>query len=109
MRGARPEWLIRAAAIAAIATAVAWPAGAQAQVREARTCANQSQELVTERIAACARLVESGRLKGKPLGVAYGLRGLAFLDRGDIAHAIADLNRAVELAPDFCPRLSEPG
>jgi tetratricopeptide (TPR) repeat protein len=109
MRGARPMRLIRAIGLAAIAFGCAWSQGVQAQVREARTCATQAADLATERIAACARLLESGRLKGKPLGVAYGLRGLAFLDRGDIAHAIADLNRAVELAPDFAPAYQNRG
>ena len=42
-------------------------------------------------------------------GVAYALRGLAYLDRGDIAHAIADLNQAVALAPDFAPAYQNRG
>ena len=46
-------------------------------------------------------MLGSGRLHGKQEGVAYELRGLAYLDRGDIAHAIADLNQAIALAPDF--------
>jgi tetratricopeptide (TPR) repeat protein len=72
-------------------------------------CATQTEDLATERIAACARLLESGRLTGKPLGVAYGLRGLAFLDRSDVPHAIADFNRAIELAPDFAPAYQNRG
>src|SRR5258707_248696 len=99
MRGVQPNWLIRAFGLAGLAMTAAWPLAAQAQTSEAaRTCSNQTEDLATERIAACARLLESGRLKGKPLGVAYGLRGLAFLDRGDVPHAIADFNRAVDLA-----------
>lgn len=58
------------------------------------------------RIAACTGLLNSGRLHGKPEGVAYALRGLAYLDRGDIPHAIGDLDQAVKLAPDFAPRRS---
>ena len=75
----------------------------------AQACANQSEAVALERIAGCAKLIESGRLKGKPLGVAYSLRGLAFLDRGDVPHAIADLNRAVDLAPDFPPAYQNRG
>ncbi len=70
---------------------------------------DQLQIQANERIAACGRLLQSGRLRGKPLGVAYGLRGLAFLDRGDIPHAIADFNRAVEYAPDFAPAYQNRG
>ena len=109
MRGYQPYWLIRAAGLAAIALAGLWPQGAQAQVGEARMCATQTENLAAERIAACSHLLETGRLRDKPLGVAYGLRGLAFLDRGDTAHAIADLNRAVQLAPDFTPAYQNRG
>src|SRR5260221_6331643 len=108
MRSKR-HWLIGTASFAAIAIACAWPSVAQAQVREARECATQTESLSTERITACTRIIQSGRLKGKPLGVAYGLRGLAYLDRSDIAHAIADLNQAVELAPDFAPAYQHRG
>src|SRR5476649_3093819 len=109
MRGIRPLRQIRALGFSAIALGCAWSASAQAQAREARTCATQSEDLAAQRIAACSRLLESGQLRGKPQGVAYGLRGLAFLDRGDIAHAIADLNRAVELAPNFAPAYQNRG
>ena len=37
------------------------------------------------------------------------LRGLAHLDRGDIPHAIGDLNHAVDLAPDFAPAYQNRG
>src|SRR5712671_3063931 len=102
MRSKR-HWLIGTASFAAIAIACACSNTAQAQLREARECATQTETQATERIASCTRIIQSGRLKGQALGVAYGLRGLAYLDRSDIAHAIADLNQAVELAPDFAP------
>ena len=108
MREKRSHWLL-GASFAAIAIACGWSSGAQAQIRDARACATQAQDLATERIAACTHILQSGRLKGTPLGVAYGLRGLAFLDRGDIPHAIADLNQAVELAPDFAPAYQNRG
>ena len=109
MHGLQPYWLLRAAGLAGFAVAAIWPHGAQAQVREARTCATQTVGLAAERIAACSRLLDSGRLQDKPLGIAYELRGLAFLDRGDIPHAISDLDRAVELAPDFAPAYQNRG
>jgi len=109
MRGKRPNWLIRALGLAGLAVAATWPVAGHTQVREARICATETENTADDRIAACGKLLESGRLGGKPLGVAYGLRGLAFLDRGDIPHAIADLNRAVELAPDFAPAYQNRG
>jgi tetratricopeptide (TPR) repeat protein len=77
--------------------------------REARNCATQSEDLADHRIAACTTMLRTGRLRGKPEGVAYALRGLAYLDRGDIAHAIGDLNQAITLAPDFAPAYQNRG
>ena len=54
-------------------------------------------------------LLSTGRLHGEPEGVAYALRGLAYLDRGDAPHAIADLNQATTLAPDFAPAYQNRG
>jgi tetratricopeptide (TPR) repeat protein len=100
----------RAALIAGMIV-VAWPAAAQTSSlrNAAHTCANQSIKLAAERIEACTRLLNSGRLHGKPLGVAYALRGLAYLDRGDLPNAIIDLNLAVENAPDFVPAYQNRG
>ena len=72
-------------------------------------CATQTEDLADQRIAACTTVLKWGRLHGKPQGVAYALRGLAYLDRGDIAHAIGDLNQAITLAPDFAPAYQNRG
>src|SRR5208283_3647324 len=90
-------------------TALPFGAAAQAPSREARLCATQTESLADQRIAACTSMLESGRLHGKQEGVAYELRGLAYLDRGDIAHAVADLNQAITLAPDFAPAYQNRG
>ena len=88
----------------------AWPqAPARALPPEAQMCATQTQDLADERIAACTGLLKSRRLSGEPKGVAYALRGLAYLDRGDIPHAIGDLDQAVTLAPDFAPAYQNRG
>lgn len=90
--------------------ALAWPSPASALRRDdAERCATQTETIAAARIAACGRLLSSRRLRGKPLGVAYAMRGLAYLDRGDIPHAIGDLNRAIELAPDFAPAYQNRG
>ena len=80
---------------------------AAAQSDAVRGCADQTEAAATPRIAACSALLKP-RLAGKPAGVAYALRGLAYLDRGDIPNAIADLDKAIALAPDFAASLSEP-
>src|SRR3569833_3282622 len=110
MGKAATAWMLRTAGIAAIALACAQPGpAAPAHTRDLQECATQTQSLAAQRIAACTKLLQSGRLKGKPLGVTYGLRGLAYLDRGDVPHAIGDLDTAVRLAPDFAPAYQNRG
>src|SRR5690348_18514009 len=110
MRERKTAWLIQSAAVAAaLVAACASPAATAAQTRDLRDCATQTQSLADQRIAACTKLLNSGRLKGKPLGVTYGLRGLAYLDRGDVPHAIGDLNNAIQIAPDFAPAYQNRG
>ena len=85
--------------------------------RRARNCAcktsacaaRRRQDLADERIAACTVMSIPATCAAKPSGVAYALRGLAYLDRGDIPHAIADLDQAVALAPDFAPAYQNRG
>ncbi len=77
--------------------------------REARLCATQTEDQVAERIAGCTRIIGTGKLRGEALGVAYAMRGLAYLDRADMAHAIGDFNRAIDLAPNFAPAYQNRG
>src|ERR1035437_7436910 len=109
MCGTQPARLLGAASLAVMAAALSFHGAAQAESREALMCATQTESLADQRIAACAGMLSAGRLHGKAEGVAYGLRGLAYLDRGDIAHAIADLNQAIALAPDFAPAYQNRG
>lgn len=55
------------------------------------------------RIAACTRVIESGRWQGAHLAPPYNNRGLAKQDKGDLEGAIADYNRALELNPRYAP------
>jgi tetratricopeptide (TPR) repeat protein len=109
MRGTQPARLFEAASLAVIAAALSLAGAAQAQSRDARMCATQTESLADKRIAACSGMLGSRHLHGKQDGVAYELRGLAYLDRGDIAHALADLNQAITLAPDFAPAYQNRG
>jgi len=63
---------------------------------DADQCLNGSAD---ERIAACTRAIDSGRLQGNELAAAYGNRGAAYKDKGDSSRAIADLNDAIRLDP----------
>ena len=74
-----------------------------------RVCGTQNAAQSAERIDACSRVLEARQVNGKSAGVALALRGLAYLDRGDLPHAIADLDRAVSLAPDFAPAYQNRG
>src|SRR6202158_3800240 len=109
MRGIQPARLLGAISLAAMAAALSFAGPAHAQSRDAQMCATQTESLADKRIAACSSMLGSGRLHGKQEGIAYELRGLAYLDRGDIAHAIADLNQAIALAPDFAPAYQNRG
>jgi hypothetical protein len=76
---------------------------ALARSNDVRSCADQTESAATQRIAACTALLKSRGVSGKPAGVAYAMRGLAYLDRGDIPNGISDLDKAIDLAPDFEP------
>jgi hypothetical protein len=52
-----------------------------------------------EGIAACTRLIDSGKLVGPLLGVAHGFRGIAFELKREYAHAIADYRKALQFHP----------
>src|ERR1700693_588710 len=52
-----------------------------------------------ETLAACTRAIDSGRLEGNDLAVAYLNRGIAYKDKGDRGRAISDLDEAIRLNP----------
>jgi tetratricopeptide (TPR) repeat protein len=49
----------------------------------------------------CTEAITSGRLGGDNLASAYIYRSAAFSDKGDYEHAVADVNEAVKLDPNF--------
>lgn len=51
-------------------------------------------------IEACTCVIESGKLSGKELSLAFGDRGYLYGEIGDYDRAVADYSRAVELDPD---------
>ena len=52
-----------------------------------------------EVIAACTAVIQSGRWSETELSWAYGNRGDALADSGDMDRAMADYDRAIELDP----------
>ena len=110
MHRSRQVWLLGAVSLAGLAVALSRDAVACGQSGRQRVCApprpRTSPISASQPAPTCC---SQSRLHGTPEGVAYALRGLAYLDRGDIPHAIADLNQAVTLAPDFAPAYQNRG
>jgi tetratricopeptide (TPR) repeat protein len=82
------------------AQAPAKPRISPAVAAAARNCADQAVANVQQRIDACTTLIQSGLKDEKSRAVAFGLRGLAYLDRSDLAHAIPDFDNSISLAQD---------
>ncbi len=53
-----------------------------------------------DQIAACAVVIRAGRETKANLALAYTHRGGAYLQTGDLEHALADFNAALALKPD---------
>lgn len=49
---------------------------------------------------ACARLIESGKLRGKQLALAYNNRAVSLSGRGEFKRALQEQNEAIRLWPD---------
>jgi tetratricopeptide (TPR) repeat protein len=74
------------------------------------TCEKKSDHELDTAIAACSRLIKSGKLSGEALaliyfnrGSRYGTeyyRGNIYGSKGDLDRAIADLSAAIRLEPD---------
>ena len=60
------------------------------------TCSTASGDIG---IAACTRLIGSGRLSDHDLAIAHYNQGNAYLDKGALDSAIADYNEAIRLNP----------
>src|SRR5674476_567869 len=73
MRGTQPARLLGAASLAVMVTALSFADAAQAESREARMCATQTESLADQRIATCAEHAGAGR--DALIGEALGLSG----------------------------------
>src|ERR1700744_1349030 len=86
-------------ALLTTATLVALAPAARADFNEDQQTCNQVTGAPDPRLAACTRQIESGKWEGHNLGVSYNNRGIAYRDKGDPDHAIADYNQTIQLDP----------
>jgi tetratricopeptide (TPR) repeat protein len=82
------------------ATAAIALVSARAQTQVDR-CNNKNKIFSTDiAITACTAVIKSGRYRGKNLAHAYNNRGIAYEDKKDHNHAIADYSEAIRLDPN---------
>jgi len=78
---------------AAVAVMLAMQVAAAADIQ---TCEDESGDAA---IAACTRLIASGRYSGDHLATLHGNRGVEYGRKGDFDRAIADFDQALKLDP----------
>ncbi len=64
-----------------------------------KMCFTTDSSKATEKVAACTRLINSGRLRGKELASPYQDRAEGYRVLNKLDAALADFNRAIELDP----------
>jgi len=75
------------------------PATAQTQ-QQIDWCINATHEYsLDQQVSGCTVAIQSGRWRGKGLVWAFQDRGLAYYDKRDYDHAIADYDQAIKLDP----------
>jgi tetratricopeptide (TPR) repeat protein len=79
-------------------TSILASAGFPAAANDALTCTKNNPPPDVG-IAACSRLLASGKFKGKDLVTIYAWRGLFYSRKGDIDRAIADTDARLKLSP----------
>jgi tetratricopeptide (TPR) repeat protein len=62
-----------------------------------------------EGLAACTRLIESGRLKGHELAITHYNRGTFWYEKDDNDKAIADYSKAIEISPSYASAFNNRG
>jgi len=72
---------------------------ALANNRDRKLCYKPSA--VEVKLAACARLISSGSVRGRDLAYAYQQRGATLVARNDYDGALAETNETIRLSPDI--------
>ena len=83
----------RIIAVAAVAGMLAVQAAA---ADDLQTCEDESGDVG---IAACTRVIASGRYSGDDLATLHSNRGVEYGKKGDLERAIADFDQAIKLNP----------
>src|SRR5229473_2079324 len=71
---------------------------APAKADDVATCDKGSGEA---KIAACSRLISSGKFKGHNLAIVFNNRGNAHYGKGEYDRAVADYSEAIRLDPKY--------
>jgi tetratricopeptide (TPR) repeat protein len=99
---------VLAAAGLAACLSFAGTAGAQQSAVQAqdRMMCNDPKMGDKDTITGCSNLIKSGRDSKHILAADFANRGFAYFDMGDLDHAIADYDKAVQLDPKFAQAFS---
>jgi len=62
-------------------------------------CHTFDSSKITEKIAACTRVIRTGRLRGQDLAIAYQDRAEGYRLAKDYDHALEDFGRAIKIDP----------
>lgn len=94
------KWMIRGIMLSGLAVAafIAIAGTASAQQSDMSICASSTAS-PDDAIAACTRLIESGKLSDHDLAVAYVLRASEYTAKKEDALALADDSRAIAVNP----------
>src|SRR4051794_32316554 len=96
--------LLFGSSLLAIAFALALPVAAQAEDGPAWQVCVGASTTPDGRVAACSAVIDSKTETGKRLAGAYCNRGEALTEKGEFDRALADLDEAIRLDPDYaCP------
>ena len=86
---------------AALLACIAAPAAAQTPAQQWDRCDNANNaHAIDVRIAACTGIIDAGGEEPEQMSRAHNNRAWAYIDQGDHARALADLDRAVRLDPN---------
>jgi|CZKC01.1.fsa_nt_gi tetratricopeptide (TPR) repeat protein len=76
-----------------------FPLSSSAWTQDAELC-YRTHGNIDLKISYCTKAIESGLLNSLDLSTTYANRGLAYADRADREHALADFDAAIRIKPD---------
>src|SRR3954463_14686563 len=94
----------------ALLLSVASPSAAQDIMEQQRRCSNVDNRVdLNAALAACAAVIESGRLSGADLARIWYNRGSNYLRLGNANQAVAALTESIRLNPGYAPAFANRG